>query len=172
MSRRLLRFEWRRSWPDRKIRLGKRGAAMSKSAKSEGDGKRRGAGQLWLRLPDPAWAAPAAASADTLAAPRTPASSPPSAGRSQIAAPLPAGSPPPRTPPVAPERIAPRLSSPTLCPSRQKAIYCRIFTPAQPVYPAASLGIFSPALTLEIIKFAPEEVNNYICRRVAGPSSV
>src|SRR5271170_1766704 len=60
---------------------------------------------------NPAWAAPAAGSADTLAAPRTPASSPPSAGRSQSAAPLPAGSAPPRTPLVEPARIVPPASS-------------------------------------------------------------
>src|ERR1700737_799766 len=60
---------------------------------------------------DPAWAAPAACSADTLAVPRTPASSPPSVGRVQIAAPPPAGSSPPRTPLVAPARIVPPASS-------------------------------------------------------------
>src|ERR1700757_788111 len=42
---------------------------------------------------DPAWAAPVAGSADILAAPRTPASSPPSAGRSRSVAPLPADDP-------------------------------------------------------------------------------
>src|ERR1019366_929346 len=77
------------------------------------------------------------------------ASSPPSADRFHIAAPLPAGSAPPRTLPVVPERIAPRLSSPAPCPMRAKGHCCRIFTPAQPVYPAASLRDFlSGALTL------------------------
>src|SRR5271170_805502 len=65
----------------------------------------------------PASAAPAACPADTPAAPRTPASSPPCAGRSRIVAPLPAGSAPPRTPLVALVRIAPRLSSLRLQPS-------------------------------------------------------
>src|ERR1700724_596385 len=59
----------------------------------------------------PPWAARAASSADTLAVPRTPASSPPSVGRVQIAAPPPAGSSPPRTPLVAPARIVPPASS-------------------------------------------------------------
>src|SRR5208283_2196778 len=65
----------------------------------------------------PASAARAACPADTPAAPRTPASSPPCAGRSRIVAPLPAGSAPPRTPLVALVRIAPRLSSLRLQPS-------------------------------------------------------
>src|SRR5271156_1501360 len=65
----------------------------------------------------PASVAPAACPADTPAAPKTPASSPPCAGRSRIVAPLPAGSAPPRTPLVAPVRIAPRLSSLRLQPS-------------------------------------------------------
>src|ERR1700682_5293937 len=60
---------------------------------------------------DPGWAAPAACSADTLAVPRTPASSTTSVGRVQIAAPPPAGPSPPRTPLVAPARIVPPASS-------------------------------------------------------------
>src|SRR5216684_8889392 len=63
------------------------------------------------KLSDPAWAAPAAGSADTRAGQKTPASSPPSADRCQIVAPLPAGSAPPRTPLVAPARIVPPASS-------------------------------------------------------------
>src|ERR1700722_16165875 len=91
----------------------------------------------------PASAAPAAGSADIPAAPKTPASSPPFAGRSRTAARPHAGSTLPHTPLVELARIVPRLSSPALCPSRQKAIYCRIFTPVQPVYPAASAEGFS-----------------------------
>ena len=56
---------------------------------------------------------------------------------------LPAGSALPRTPPVAPARTAPRISSLSLRPPGPKAIRCRSFTPAQPVYPAASLRDFS-----------------------------
>jgi hypothetical protein len=90
------------------------------------------------------WAALVAGSADTQATPRTPASSPPSAGRSQIAAPLPASSSPPRTPLVEPDRIVPPLPpSPPLPLPRKMGYCCRIFTPAQPVYPTASLRGFS-----------------------------
>src|SRR5271168_1081418 len=60
---------------------------------------------------DPASAAPVAGSAGIPAAPRTPAFSLPFAGRSQTAAPLPAGSSPPHTPLAAPARTVPRLSS-------------------------------------------------------------
>src|SRR5271155_310598 len=60
---------------------------------------------------DPASAAPAADSAGIPAAPRRPASSPPFAGRSQIAAPPPSGSAPPHTLLAAPARTVPRLSS-------------------------------------------------------------
>src|ERR1700683_2736065 len=91
----------------------------------------------------PASAAPAADSAGIPAAPTTPASSLPSAGRSRTAVRPHGGSVLPHTPLVELARIAPRLSSPALCPSRQKAIYCRIFTPVQPAYPAASTEGFS-----------------------------
>src|SRR5271170_4433822 len=91
----------------------------------------------------PASAAPVAGSAGIPAVPKTPASSLPSAGRFRTAAPPHAGSVLPHTPPVELARIVPRLSSPALCPSRQKVIYCRIFTPVQPDYPAASTEGFS-----------------------------
>src|ERR1700683_678177 len=91
----------------------------------------------------PASAAPAADSAGIPAAPTTPASSLPSAGRSRTAVRPHGGSVLPHTPLVELARIAPRLSSPALCPSRQKAIYCRIFTPVQPAYSAASTEGFS-----------------------------
>ena len=52
-----------------------------------------------------------AGSADTRGAPKTPASWPPSAGQSQIAAPLPAGSRLQSEPQSEPERKAPRPSS-------------------------------------------------------------
>src|SRR5271155_2931779 len=91
----------------------------------------------------PASAAPVAGSAGIPAVPKTPASSLPSAGRFRTAAPPHAGSVLPHTPPVELARIVPRLSSPALCPSRQKVIYCRIFTPVQPDYPAASIEGFS-----------------------------
>src|SRR5271170_2039639 len=60
---------------------------------------------------DPASAAPVAGSAGIPAAPRMPASSLPSAGRSRTAAPPPAGSSLPHTPLAAPARTVPRLSS-------------------------------------------------------------
>src|SRR4051794_39753566 len=71
-----------------------------------------------------------------------PASSPPSAGRSHIAAPLPAGSHPQSEPHNEPEHRAPRSSSPGPCRCPTKAICCRIFTPAQPDCPAASMRDF------------------------------
>src|ERR1700676_4912092 len=64
----------------------------------------------------PASAAPAAGSADIPAVPRTPASLPPSLGRSRTAARPHAGSVPPHTPPVELARIVPRLSSPAPAP--------------------------------------------------------
>src|SRR5271154_300596 len=84
--------------------------------------------------------APAAASAGTRVAPKTPASSPPSAGRSQNAGPLRAGSQLQSEPHIEPERKAPRPSSPGPCHLPTKAICCRIFTPALPDYPAAAEG--------------------------------
>src|SRR5882757_9532752 len=86
--------------------------------------------------------APAAGSAGTRAAPKTPASSLPSAGQSHNAAPLPAGSHPQSEPHNEPERKAPHPSSPSPCRFPTKAICCRIFTPALPDYPAASLRDF------------------------------
>src|SRR5229473_653792 len=107
----------------------------------------------------PASAAPAAGSADNLAVPKTPTSSLLSAGRSRIAAQPHVDSALPRTPLVELARIVPRLSSPALCPSRQKAIYCRIFTPVQPDYPAASLRDFlSGAYTSTIRAFDVREL--------------
>src|SRR5208283_5563984 len=91
---------------------------------------------------DPASAAPAAGPAGIPAAPRTPASSPPSVGRSRIAALPRAGSAPLHIPLVAPAHTVPRLSSLRLQPSRLKVISCWSFTPARPVYPAASLRDF------------------------------
>src|SRR5271169_6439986 len=83
--------------------------------------------------------APAAASAGTRVGPKTPASSPPSAGRSQNAGPLRAGSHLQSEPHIEPERKAPRPSSPGPCHLPTKAICCRIFTPALPDDPAASV---------------------------------
>src|SRR5271170_1763596 len=71
-----------------------------------------------------------------------PASSPPSVGRSRIVALPRAGSAPLHKPLVAPAHTVPRLSSLRLQPSRLKAISCWSFTPARPVYPAASLRDF------------------------------
>src|SRR5262245_58340754 len=89
--------------------------------------------------------APSAGSAGTRAAPKTPASWQPSAGQSQNAAPPPAGSPLQSEPQNEPERTAPRPSSPGPCRFPTKAICCRIFTPALPVHPAASVRDFCSA---------------------------
>src|SRR5215468_9291496 len=93
---------------------------------------------------DPAWAAPADAFADTRAGLRMPASSPRSVDRSQSAAPLPADSSPPRTLLVEPARTVPPASSlrPPLRLRAKWAVCCRIFTPAQPLYPLTSLRDF------------------------------
>src|SRR5215217_6854871 len=71
-----------------------------------------------------------------------PASSPPSAGRSHNAAPLPAGSHLQSEPRNEPEHKAPRSSSPGPCRLPTKAICCRSFTLAQPDCPAASVRDF------------------------------
>jgi hypothetical protein len=85
---------------------------------------------------------PAAGSGGTRGAPKTPASWPQSAGQSQNAAPLPAGSHLQSEPQNEPERKAPRPSSPSPCRFPTKAICCRIFTPALPGHPAASVRDF------------------------------
>src|SRR5258708_36105772 len=104
--------------------------------------------------------APAAGSAGTRAAPKTPASSLPSAGQSHNAAPLPAGSHPQSEPHNEPERKAPHPSSPSPCRFPTKAICCRIFTPALPDYPAASLRDFlsGASTSLPKTKFAADSV--------------
>src|SRR5262249_55151614 len=71
--------------------------------------------------------------------PRTPASWLPSAGQSQNVAPLPAGSPLQSEPQNELERKAPRPSSPGPCRFPTKAICCRIFIPALPDCPVASV---------------------------------
>ena len=76
------------------------------------------------------------------AGPKTPASSLPSAGRCQNAAPLPAGSHLLSERQNEPERKAPRPSSPSPCRLTTKAICCRIFTPAPPHRPAVSVRDF------------------------------
>jgi hypothetical protein len=88
-------------------------------------------------------------------APRTPASWLPSAGQSQNVAPLPAGSHLQSEPQNEPERTAPRPSSPGPCRFPTKAICCRIFTPALPDCPVASVrdfcsGDFIPPCTMRI----------------------
>src|SRR5262249_15195732 len=80
-----------------------------------------------------------AAAADTRAAPRTPASWLPSAGQSQNVAPLPAGSHLQSEPQNELERTAPRPSSPGPCRFPTNAICCRIFIPALPDCPVASV---------------------------------
>src|SRR4029077_6783635 len=85
--------------------------------------------------------------------PKTPASSQPSADRSHNAAPLPAGSAPQSEPHNEPEHRAPPPSSPGLCRFPTKAICCRIFTPAQPDCPAASMRHFcSGAYTSSLLE--------------------
>src|SRR6476659_6885112 len=87
---------------------------------------------------DQASALPAASCARNPAAPRTSSSCSRSEDRSQIGGPPPARSDPQSEPHVAPLSRDPRPSSPALC-STQRDICCRIFTPAQPDYPAASV---------------------------------
>src|SRR3954447_2922029 len=72
------------------------------------------------------------------AAPRTSSSCSRFEDRSQTGALPPARLDPQSAPHVAPSSRDPRPSSPALC-STQRDICCRIFTPAQPEYPAASV---------------------------------
>src|SRR3954447_8695972 len=72
------------------------------------------------------------------AAPRTSSSCSRFEDRSQTGAPPPARLDPQSAPHAAPSSRDPRPSSPALC-STQRDICCRIFTPAQPEYPAASV---------------------------------
>src|SRR3954449_313955 len=97
---------------------------------------------------DQASALPAASCARNPAAPRTSSSCSRSEDRSQTDAPPHARSDPQSAPHVAPSNRDPRPSSPALC-STQRDICCRIFTPAQPDYPAASVrdncsGAYTP----------------------------
>src|SRR3954454_19834826 len=87
---------------------------------------------------DQASALPAASCERNPAAPRTSSSCSRSEDRSQTGAPPPARLDPQSAPHVAPSSRDPRPSSPALC-STQRDICCRIFTPAQPEYPAASV---------------------------------
>src|SRR5436305_13867099 len=72
------------------------------------------------------------------AAPRTSSSCSRFEDRSQTGALPPARLDPQSAPHAAPSSRDPRPSSPALC-STQRDICCRIFTPAQPEYPAASV---------------------------------
>src|SRR3954471_6731585 len=87
---------------------------------------------------DQASALPAASCERNPAAPRTSSSCSRSEDRSQTGALPPARLVPQSVPHVAPSSRDPRPSSPALC-STQRDICCRIFTPAQPEYPAASV---------------------------------
>src|SRR3954463_690620 len=83
------------------------------------------------------------------AAPRTSSSCSRFEDRSQTGALPPARLDPQSAPHAAPSSRDPRPSSPALC-STQRDICCRIFTPAQPEYPAASVrdncsGAYTPA---------------------------
>ena len=73
-------------------------------------------------------------------------------GRSQTAAPLPAGSDPQSEPHNEPEHRAPRPSSPGPCRLRQRPLAAG-FSPAQPGYPAASVRDFcSGAFTRPMVR--------------------
>src|SRR4051812_22316839 len=87
---------------------------------------------------DQASALPAASCERNPAAPRTSSSCSRSEDRSQTGALPPARLDPQSVPHAAPSSRDPRPSSPALC-STQRDICCRIFTPAQPEYPAASV---------------------------------
>src|SRR3954454_25014465 len=101
---------------------------------------------------DQASALPAASCERNPAAPRTSSSCSRSEDRSQTGAPPPARLDPQSVPHVAPSSRDPRPSSPALC-STQRDICCRIFTPAQPEYPAASVrDNCSGAYTVDEVK--------------------
>src|SRR5881227_2850423 len=87
---------------------------------------------------DRASALPAASCERNPAAPRTSSSCSRFEDRSQTGALPPARLDPQSAPHAAPSSRDPRPSSPALC-STQRDICCRIFTPAQPEYPAASV---------------------------------
>src|SRR5450759_3691727 len=93
---------------------------------------------------DQASALPAASCARNPAVPRTSSSCSQSADQSQTGGPPPARSGPQSGLHSEPVRIAPRPSSPALCQSMQRDIFCRIFTlAARPECPAASLRDYS-----------------------------
>src|SRR5665647_2541244 len=79
----------------------------------------------------------------TPAAPRTLPFWKPFEDQAQTVGPPPARSSPRSEPHSEPVHIIPRPSSPALCQSMQRAICCRIITPAQPAYPAASVRDYS-----------------------------
>src|SRR6516164_5745109 len=85
-----------------------------------------------------ALASPAASSADSPAAPRTPTSCRRSSDQHRIAVPPPACLNPQSEPHVVPSRRVPRASSLALARIRQRLSDCRIFTPAQPNHSVAS----------------------------------
>src|SRR5215472_14589323 len=85
-----------------------------------------------------ALASPAASTADSPAALRTPTSCRRSSDQHRIAAPPPACLNPQSEPHVVPSRRVPRASSLALARIRQRLSDCRIFTPAQPNHSVAS----------------------------------
>src|SRR3954468_2640072 len=96
------------------------------------------------------------------AAPRTSSSCSRFEDRSQTGALPPARLDPQSAPHVAPSSRDPRPSSPALC-STQRDICCRIFTPAQPEYPAASVRIIAPALTSHLWRTVDARENALAC---------
>src|SRR4051812_39575676 len=106
------------------------------------------------------------------AAPRTSSSCSRFEDRSQTGALPPARLDPQSAPHAAPSSRDPRPSSPALC-STQRDICCRIFTPAQPEYPAASVrdncsGAYNTLVVLNTVtdptdyKSAFAAINNVI----------
>src|SRR5215472_7377239 len=85
-----------------------------------------------------ALASPAASTADSPAALRTPTSCRRSSDQHRIAVPPPACLNPQSEPHVVPSRRVPRASSLALARIRQRLSDCRIFTPAQPNHSVAS----------------------------------
>src|ERR1700726_3037927 len=85
-----------------------------------------------------ALASPAASTADSPAAPRTPTSCRQSSDQHRTAVPPPACLNPQSEPHVVPSRRVPRPSSLALARVRQRLSHCRIFTPAQPNHSVAS----------------------------------
>src|SRR3974390_122932 len=107
-----------------------------------------------------ALASPAASTADSPAAMRTPTSCRRSSEQHRIAVPPPACLNPQSEPHVVPSRRVPRASSLALARIRQRLSDCRIFTPAQPNHSVASSEGFL-LRRLHPIRYVNNETDKY-----------